>query len=189
MIHNATTNTFCRKDSRGTQLAKEMLSSDQTNLYKNPLKSETNDSSTLERVYVPIQNDIPASTMISFLSQLTLVPTSIFSLFHVPSNATSTTTRLRIHNNSHQTSLNEATTAHVSATTAIMTVTMTQVPATATTNTPIYQLDKCKATRVQNKTRSPSILHPIKKAANYATPRNLLLFFILNDSAITIWSL
>jgi hypothetical protein len=36
---------------------------------------------------------------------------------------------------------------------------------------------------------SPSILHPTKKAANYATPRNLLLFHIQNDMAIMISSL
>ena len=68
---------------------------------------------------------------------------------------------------------------------------MTQVPATrsATTNVTKYQLDKCKATRTQNKTRSLSILHPAKKAANYATPRNLLLIFIHIDPAITISSL
>jgi hypothetical protein len=85
--------------------------------------------------------------------------------------------------------LNDVTIAHVSATTATTTATMTQVPATATTNAPKYQIDKCKATRTQHKTRSPSILHPAKKAANYATKKNLLLFFIQNDPAITISSL
>jgi hypothetical protein len=39
------------------------------------------------------------------------------------------------------------------------------------------------------KTISPSILHPTKKVANYATPRNLLLFHILNNTAIMISSL
>jgi len=62
---------------------------------------------------------------------------------------------------------------------------MTQVPATATTNAPKYQIDKCKATRSQHKTRSPSILHPAKKAANYATPRCLLLLPVSNRTAIT----
>jgi hypothetical protein len=83
-----------------------------------------------------------------------------------------------------------ATIAHVSATTATTNATITQVPATnatmtqvpatrsATMNAPKYQLDKCNATQAQNKTRSPSILHPPKKAANYATPKNLLLFFV-----------
>jgi hypothetical protein len=81
-----------------------------------------------------------------------------------------------------------ATIAHVSATTATTNETMTQVPATrsATTNAPKCQLDKCNATRAQNKTRSPSILHPAKKGTNYATTRNLLLFFVQNDPAITI---
>ena len=57
-----------------------------------------------------------------------------------------------------------------SAMTATMTATMTQVPATATTNAPKYQIDKCKPT------------------ANNAT-QNLLLFFVRNDPAITISSL
>jgi hypothetical protein len=92
-----------------------------------------------------------------FLSQLTLVPTSSFLLFHVPTNATSTATGL--------TSLNDVTIAHVSATSATTTATMTQVPVTD-------QIDKCKATRSQHKTRSPSILHPAKIPANYATQKN-----------------
>jgi hypothetical protein len=72
--------------------------------------------------------------------------------------------------------------------TATVTATMTQVPTTrtATTNAPRNQLDKCEATQTQHKTRSPSILHPAKKAANYATQRNLLLYFVRNDPAITI---
>jgi hypothetical protein len=53
-------------------------------------------------------------------------------------NATSTATGI--------TSLNDVTIAQVSATTATTTVTMTQVPATATTNAPKYQIDKCEAT-------------------------------------------
>jgi len=77
------------------------------------------------------------------------------------------------------TSLNDVTIAHVSTTTATTTATMTQVPATATTNVPNYQLGNFKATRTQHKTRSPSILHPDKKAATYATQKNLLLFFCL----------
>jgi hypothetical protein len=90
-----------------------------------------------------------------------------------------------------------ATIAHVSATTATTNATITQVPATnatmtqvpvtrsATTNVPKYQLDKCNATQAQNKTRSPSILHPAKKVANYATPRCLLLLPVSNGTAIT----
>jgi hypothetical protein len=93
-------------------------------------------------------------------------------------NATSTATGL--------TSLNDIKISHVSATTATTTATMTQVPATATTNAPKYQIDKCKATRTQHKTRSPSILHPAKKAANYATPRCLLLSPVSNGTAITM---
>jgi hypothetical protein len=127
-----------RKDLRGMQRAKEMLSSNRANFYTNPRKSETNDSSAFKRFSVPIPNEVPASTMSSFLSQLTALPTSSFSHFHVPTNATSTATGI--------TSLNDVTIAQVSATTATTTVTMTQVPATATTNAPKYQIDKCEAT-------------------------------------------
>jgi len=164
-----------RKDLRGMQSAKEMLSSDQANFHMNPW-----DSSTFEQLSVPIPNDIPASTMSSFLSQLTVVPTSSSSHFHVRTNATSTATGL--------TSLNDVTIAHFSTTTAIMTATTTQVSATrtATMNAPKYQLDECEATQTQHKTRSPSILHPAKKAADYATQRNPLLYFVPNDPAITL---
>jgi hypothetical protein len=67
---------------------------------------------------------------------------------------------------------------------------MTQVPTTRseTTNVPKYQLVKCKATRTQHKTRSPSILHPAKKAADNAA-LNLLLPFNRDNSAIMISSL
>ena len=165
------------------QHEKEMLSSDQLNIYTNPPKSETNDSSSFEQLSVPISNDIPASTMSSFLSQLMVLPTSSSLHFHAPTNATSTATGLI--------SLNDIGIDHVSATTATTTVTKTQVPATrtATKNTQKYQLNKYKATQTQHKTRRRSILHLVKKTANYATQRNLLLFFVQNDPAITISSL
>ncbi len=136
-------------------------------------------TSSFSHFHVP--NDGPASTISSFLSQLTIVPTSSSSHFHVTTNATSTATGL--------TSLNDVTIAHVSAMTATTTATMTQVPATATTNAPKYQIDKCKATWTQHKTRSPNILHPAKTAANYATQKNLLLFFVQNNTSITTSSL
>ena len=157
-----------------------MLSSNQANFHTNPWKSETNNISTFERLSVPIPNDIPASTMSSFLSQLTVVPTPSFLHFHVPTNAISTATGL--------TSLNNIPIAHVYTTTATTTSTMTQVPATATTIVPTHHIDKCKATRTQYKTRSPSILHPNKKSANNAT-LHLLLPFNQENSAITISSL
>jgi len=93
------------------------------------------------------------------------VPTSSFSHFHVPLNATSTATGLRIHNDSLQTSLNDVTAVYVSAMTATTTAKMTQVPATrsASTNAPKYQLDKCKATWTQHKTRSPAFCIPPRK--------------------------
>ena len=124
-----------QKDLRGMIRAKEMLSSDQANFSTNPRKSETNDRSAFKRFSVPISNDGPASTLSSFLSQLTVVPTSSFSHFHVTTNTAT-----------GPTSLNDVTIAHVSATTATTTATMSQVPATATTNAPTYQIDKCKAT-------------------------------------------
>ena len=124
----------------------EMLSSDQANFHTNPWKSEINDSSTFERLSVPIPNDIPASTMSSFLSQLTIVPISSFSHFHVSTNATSTATGL--------TSLNGVTITHVSTTTATTTVTMTQVPATrsATMNAPNISSKSAKQLKI-NTTR------------------------------------
>ena len=121
-----------RKDLRGMQRAKVMLSSDQANFSTNPQKSETNNRSAFKRFSVSISNDGPASKISSFLSQLTVVPTSSFSHFHVPTNATNTATGL--------TSLNDVTIAHVSASTATTTVTMTLVPIpatrSATTNAP-----------------------------------------------------
>ena len=120
------------------QRVKVMLSSDQAHFYTNPQKSESNDSSAFKQFSVPIPNDGPASTISSFLSQLTVVPTSILLHFHVPANATNTATGL--------TSLNDVTIAHVSAMTATTTATTTQVPAarTATTNAPIISSKSAK---------------------------------------------
>jgi hypothetical protein len=196
-----------RNDSREMQRAKEMLWSKHSNFCTISLKSETNNRSAFERFSVPIPNDVTASTMSSFLSQLTVVLTSSFSHFHIPTNglflsmdhvpkdfpaittlsflqryvpttalqalsATTATTTviktpvsttmtattkailIKLDNCSTNatstatglTSLNDITIAHVSATTATTTATMTQVPATATTNATKYQIDKCKAT-------------------------------------------
>jgi hypothetical protein len=90
----------------------------------------------------PIPHDSPASFMSIFLSQLMVEPTSNFLHFHVPMNATNTAAGLRIHYDSHQTSLNDVTIAHVSATTATMTATMRNVFTTrnATTKALQYQL-------------------------------------------------
>jgi hypothetical protein len=171
-----------QNNSRGKQHAKEMLRSNQAYFYTNPQKSEIKDSLAFKQFSVPISNDDPASFMSIFLSQLMVVPTSNFLHFHIPMNATNTATGLRIHYDLHQISLNDVTIAHVSATTATMTATMTNVYATgnATTKVLRYQL-----TRAQ-KTIIPSILHPSKKAANYETPRYLLLFFVQNNPAILI---
>ena len=118
------------------QRAKEMRSSNQANFYTNPQKSEINGSSTFKQLSVPIQNDIPASTtMSSFLSQLTVGPTYSSSHFHVPTNATRTTTGV--------TSLSNVIIAHVSAMTATTAVKMMQVTTTrtATTNVIAEQLE------------------------------------------------
>jgi hypothetical protein len=142
-------NNFVQKDSRGMQCAKEMLSSDQANFYTNPLKSATNYSFAFEQSSVPIPNDSPASTI---------------QQHSVPNNGPTHFKQLSVPMTAPQA---------FSAITATMTATMTQVLATqtATTNTPRNQLDNGEATQTQHKTRSPSILHPTKKAANYATQK------------------
>ena len=140
-----------------------MIHSDQGNFYTNPLKSETNDgpASTIEQLSVPDNrppnttssflqlpndspakqppdpHDDPASFMSIFLSQLMIVPTSSFLHIHVPTNATYTATGFRIHYDSHQTSLNDVTIAHVSATTARRTATMTNIFATRNATTKV----------------------------------------------------
>jgi hypothetical protein len=131
-----------RYDSRGKQRVKEILHSDQGNFYINSLKSEMNNSSTFEQLSVSIPHDGPASFMSIFQSQSTVLPKSSFPHFHVPMNATNTATGLRIYYDSHQTSLNDVTIAHVSTTTATTTATMTNVFATrnATIKALRYQL-------------------------------------------------
>jgi hypothetical protein len=173
-----------RKDLRGMQRAKEMLSSDGANLYTNPQKSETNDRSAFERFSVPIPNDGPAFMQLSVPNDIPAITTSSFKQLNVPTNATNTATGL--------TSLNDVTIAHVSATTATTTATMTQVPIpatrSATTNAPKYQLEKCKATRAQLKTMSQSILHPANSTANHATSRSPFLLRDEDNSEITTTS-
>jgi hypothetical protein len=69
--------------------------------------------------------------------------------------------------------------------TATTTATMTNVFATKNATTKALQYQHTQA----QKTISPRILHPAKKAANYATPRYLLLIFVQNNPAIMISSL
>jgi hypothetical protein len=78
---------------------------------------------------IQLSNNGPATTTSSFLQLPNDGPVH-FEHFHIPTNATNTATRLRIHYDSHQTSLNDVTIAHVSAATATMTATMTNVFAT-----------------------------------------------------------
>jgi hypothetical protein len=106
--------------------------------------------------------DGSASFMSIFLSQLMIVPTSSFLHFYAPTNATNTATGLRIHYDSHQTSLNDIAIAHVSATTAPMTATMTNVSTTRNATTKVLQYQLTQA----QKTISSSFLHPAKKLAN-----------------------
>jgi hypothetical protein len=61
-------------DTRGKQLAKEMLHSDQGNFYTNPLKSETNNSSAFEQLSVPIPHDGP-----THFKQLSIPTTTAFT--------------------------------------------------------------------------------------------------------------
>jgi hypothetical protein len=140
-------------DSRGEQCAKEMLRNNHANFCTIPLKTETNKDSVPDNgpaittssflqlpnnspaKQPPDPHDDPASFMSIFLSQLTIVPTSSFLHIYVPTNAPNTATGFRIHYDSHQTSLNDVTIAHVSATTARTTATMTNVFATRNATT------------------------------------------------------
>jgi hypothetical protein len=76
-----------QKDSRGMQCAKEMLWSHQANFYTNPLKSETNDSSTFERFSVSVPNDGPAFMQLSVPNDITAITTSSFKQLNVPTIA------------------------------------------------------------------------------------------------------
>ncbi len=166
------------------QRAKEMLWSGHSNFCTISLKSETNDRSAFKRFSVPIPNDVPASTMSSFLSRLTVLPTSSFLHFHVPTNghflsmnhvpkdfpAVTTSSFLQRY------VLTTALQA-LSATTVTTTATMTQVPATAIMNAPKYQIDKCKATRSQHKKRSPSICIPPKRRLTMQ-PQDVFCFYL-----------
>ena len=110
---------------------------------------------SLSRSSVPNPNDDPAST-IEQLSVPNDGPASTIQQLSVPNKGPA---------HFKQLSVPMIVPQSFSATTATMTTTMTQVPATATTNAPKYQIDKYNATQ------------------------NLLLFFVRNDPAITISSL
>ena len=131
-----------RKDLRGMQRAKEMLSSDRANFYTNSLKSETTTGLFQSMDYVPT---FPTGVESLSLSSSSNKTNGLFqSMDHVPNDFPAITTSSFLQ---HYVPMN-ATIAHVSATTATTNATMTQVPATrsATMNAPKYQLDKCKAT-------------------------------------------
>ena len=77
-----------RKELRGIQRAKEMLSSNQANFYTNPRKSETNDCSTFDRFSVPIPNDVSAFMQLSVPNDIPAITTSSFKQLIVPTIAT-----------------------------------------------------------------------------------------------------
>jgi hypothetical protein len=176
-----------------------MLRNNHANFCTNPLTSETNDgpASTIEQLSVP--DNGPAISTSSFLQLPNDSPakhppvpndglTSTIKQLSVPHNGpahfkqlsvpmTTASPGLQADNDCHS-SLNDVTAPQAfPATTATMTVTMTQVPTMTTAITKAtIKLVKC-------------FLHSAKSAANHATPRNLLLFFVQNDSAIMIPSL
>jgi hypothetical protein len=197
-----------RKDLRGMQRAKELLSSDQANFYTNPQKSESNDSSAFKRFSVPIPNDGPASTISSFLSELTVVPTSSSLHFHVPNDIPAITTSsfkqlnvptiatlidLRTCDNSlffyfdTITATSTAKSTYVSATTTAQMNSSVLNPATHATSLFLLR-DEDKS-----ETMTLSLLLPFNQDNSAITTathaQNLLLFFVRNDPAITISSL
>ncbi len=145
---------------------KEMLWSSQANFHTNPLTSETRDSSAFEQFSV--LNDGPAS----IIEQLS-VPNdgSAFTIeqLSVPHDGPAHFKQLSV-----PTTAPQAISATAATTTVIKTPVLTTM--TATTKEILLKLDNC-------------LLHPAKSAANHATSRNLLLFFVQNDPAIMIPSL
>ena len=95
-----------RYDSRGNQHAKEMLHSDQRQLL-HKFSEIINKQQLRFRVILCPNPKWPPCFFYEHLSVPIEVPTSSFSYFHVPMNATSTATGLRIHDDTHQTSLND----------------------------------------------------------------------------------
>jgi hypothetical protein len=183
MIHKATMKTFPEKTQEESNMQREVPHSNQVSSFMIPLKSETqNDSPAFKQLSVSIPNDGLASTMDSFLSQLTVVPTPSFLHFHIQTNTTSAATEHRINNDAHQTSLNDVTKTHVSLKTATTTMTMTHVPTTrfAKGKAPQFQLNTCKATQAQHKTMNPSILQPAGGMTVHinATPTSLVLLHV-----------
>ena len=73
-------------DSRGMQRAKEELWSNQVSFYTNPLKSETNNSSTFKQFSVP--NDDPSFIQHSVPNDIPAITTSSFKQHNVPLIAT-----------------------------------------------------------------------------------------------------
>jgi hypothetical protein len=77
-----------RKDLRGMQSVKEMLSSDRANFYTNPQKTGTNDTSTFDRFSVFVPNDVSAFIQISVTNDIPATTTSSFKQLNVPTIAT-----------------------------------------------------------------------------------------------------
>jgi hypothetical protein len=119
------------------------------------LKGSTNNSPAFEPL--PVPNNSPAS-IIEQLSVPNDGPAFTIEQLSVPNDGPAHFKQLSIPTTAPQA---------FSATTATTTVIKTPVPMTmtATTKAILLKLDNC-------------LLHPAKSAANNATPRNLLLFFV-----------
>ena len=130
-----------------------MLWSSQAIVYMNPLKSEIRDSSAFEQFSVP--NDGPAS-IIEQLSVPHDGPASTIEQLYVPNDGPTHLKQLSVPTIAPQAF--SATTA-----TTAMIKTPFSTTTTATMKAILLKLEKC-------------LLHPAKSAANYAIPRNLLLF-------------
>ena len=77
-----------RKDLRGMQSAKEMLSSDRANFYTNARKTETKYTFIFDRFSVYVPNDVSAFIQISVTNDIPATTTSSFKQLNVPMIAT-----------------------------------------------------------------------------------------------------
>jgi hypothetical protein len=175
-----------RKDLRAMQLAKEMLSSDQANLYTNPQKSETNDRSAFERFSVPIPNDVSAFMQLSVPNDIPAITTSSFKQLNVPTIATlidpqTCDNPLSFYFNT----INATSTAKltfVSATTTAQMNSSVLNPATHTTS--LFLLRDEDTSEIM----TPSLLLPFNQdnpAITTATHAQNLVLYAHIDSAIT----
>jgi hypothetical protein len=175
-----------QKDSRGMQRVKEMLWSDQANFYMNPLKSETNDSSTFEQFSVSVPNDAPAFMQLCVPNDITAITTSSFKQLNVPMIAT--LIDLSTCNNSLSfyfdtiTATLTAKSTHVSATLTAQMNSSVLNPATHATSLFLLRV------KDNSEIMTPSLLLPFNQnnsAIMTATHASLLLPFNQDNPAIT----